>query len=74
MVRMGSPVRFRPGGGIQALTSGNAGELPSIAVVADHIGIGMDAQGQLAVRVLIALLTSNFGCRASGMARIGLIA
>ena len=32
-----------------------------------------DAEGQRAVRALIALLTSNFGRGASGMARIGLV-
>jgi hypothetical protein len=33
-----------------------------------------DANGQLAARALITLLTSNFGCGVSGTARIGLVA
>jgi hypothetical protein len=33
-----------------------------------------DAEDQVAVRALMALLTSKFGCGASGMARLALVA
>jgi hypothetical protein len=45
MVRMGWPVRFRPGGSTPKLTSGNAGGSLSGAVAADHIRIGMGCEG-----------------------------
>jgi hypothetical protein len=42
--------------------------------VADHIRIGMGCEGQLVVRALADLLTSNVDGGVSGMARIGLVA
>jgi hypothetical protein len=56
------------------LTSGNAGESRSGAVVADHICSGMGCESQRAVRVLIALLSSNVGRGVSVWLDAGLVA